>query len=75
MNGGEFVLPNATEKANIVSAVPESLTGQLFMTQSEISSSAGYGIVIEAGTKNIAYDDPALENIFENNATGNILRK
>jgi hypothetical protein len=75
MNGGEFVLPGATEKANIVSAVPESISGQLFMTQSEISNSAGYGIVIEAGTKNIEYDDPDLENIFENNATGNILRK
>jgi len=74
-NGGEFIIPGATEKTNIVSAVPESLVGQLYMSYSEISNSAGYGIVIEAGTKDIEYEDPGLENTFENNASGNILRK
>ena len=74
-NGGEFILPGATEKTNIVSAVPTSLVGQFYMSYSEISNSAGYGIVIEAGTKDIEYEAPDNNNTFENNALGDIIRK
>lgn len=73
-NGGEFVLPNATEEANIVSAVPAD--EEIFeMVNSTISNSAGYGIVVEAGTKDFDYEDPDNNNIFENNELGDVVKK
>ncbi len=74
-NGGEFLLPNASEMANIVSAIPAGDNGVYIMQESTISNSAGYGIVIEANTKNFEFENPEFNNTFENNVQGNIIRK
>ena len=74
-NGGEFVLPNATEEANIVSASPESDNDFREMINTTISNSAGYGIVVESNTVDFDFENPEYNNIFENNSQGNILRK
>ena len=74
-NAGEFILPGATERANIVSKYNLSLYDQQYLTNSEISNSAGWGIVVESGTYNFEFDDPAKNNTFSNNASGDILVK
>jgi hypothetical protein len=74
-NGGEFILPNATEKANIVSAYIRGNGDQEIFRNSTISNSAGWGIVVESGTWNFEFDDPAKNNTFSNNASGDIIIK
>ena len=74
-NGGEFILPGATERANVISAIPIGATGYREMVYSNVSDSDGYGIVIEQNTEDFGYDSPDKYNTFENNADGDILRK
>ena len=74
-NGGEFVLPNATEKANIISNFPFGDGYNRLFVNSTVSNSAGWGSVVEPGTYNFEFDDPAKNNTFSNNASGDILVK
>ena len=74
-NGGEFVLPNATEKANIVTAVTDDLEPLYRMSYTTISNSAGYGLVYESGAFDYEYEDAKFNNTFENNSQGDVLRK
>ncbi|RKY91676.1 MAG: hypothetical protein DRQ01_07350 [Ignavibacteriae bacterium] len=74
-NGGEFILPNATEKANIVSAYIRSGGDQQVFRNSTISNSAGWGIVVESGTWDFEFDEPAKNNTFTNNTSGDIIIK
>ena len=74
-NGGEFVLPGATEKANVVSAAPDAPNDSREMIHTTISNSAGYGIVVEANTLDYDYENPEHENVFENNGSGNVVVK
>ena len=73
-NGGEYLLPGATELANFVSALTE-VNQYHIMVESDLIGSAGYGIVVEAGSEDYDYDNPDRNNSFENNASGSILRK
>jgi hypothetical protein len=76
-NGGEFILPGATEKANIISKFinSPSLGSQQTFINSTVGNSAGWGIVVESGTYNFEFDDPAKNNTFSNNASGDLLVK
>lgn len=74
-NGGEFLLPDATEKANIVSNYKLSRYEDQYLTNSVISNSAGYGIVIEENSPNFEFDAPESNSTFSNNSSGNILIK
>ena len=72
-NAGEFLLPGATEKANIVSKYNLSNYQNQYLTNSEISNSAGWGIVVEPNTYNFEFDKPENNNTFNNNALGDII--
>ena len=74
-NGGEFLLPNATETANIISNYPFGDGAQQIFENSTVSNSAGWGIVVESGTYNFEFDDPTKNNTFSNNSSGDILVK
>ena len=75
-NGGGFKLPNASEKANIVSNYTDMISGpQQYMRNSTISGSSGWGIVVEAGTYNFMFDDATHNNTFSNNTSGDITVK
>jgi hypothetical protein len=74
-NGGEFILPGATELANVISAIPSGASWYREMIYSTISDSAGYGIVVEQNTEDFGYDSPDKFNSFDNNASGDVLRK
>ena len=74
-NGGEFILPGATEKANVISAYQAGWYDLILFTNNTISGSAGYGIVVEAGSYNPEFDDTAKNNEFYDNTSGNILVK
>ena len=74
-NGGEFILPSATERANVISAIPAGALWYREMVYSTVSDSYGYGIVVEQNTEDFDYDAPEKYNIFENNADGDIYRK
>ena len=73
-NGGGFLLPNASEKANIVSAFNGNESAPNKLINSTISDSDGYGIVIAPNTIDYEYDAPGKNNIFINNALGDILK-
>lgn len=72
-NAGEFLLPGATEKANIVSKYNLSNYQSQYLTNSEISNSAGWGIVVEPNTYNFEFDKPEYLNTFINNDLGDII--
>lgn len=74
-NGGEFILTDATEKANLVFNYISGDLGSQMFENSTISNSAGYGIVIESGSYDFEFDDPEKNNTFTNNASGDILVK
>jgi K319L-like, PKD domain len=74
-NGGGFVLPSATEKANMSVAYTGSLPTLINFTNSTVENSDGYGIVVEAGTIDYGYDDAGKNNTFLNNLSGNVLVK
>ena len=74
-NGGEFILPGATEKANIISNFHLMDYGQQFLTNSKILNSAGWGIVTEADRWNFEFEAPEKNNTFDNNTSGDILIK
>ena len=74
-NGGGFILPNATEKANVSVAYSGSRSTLIRFTNSTVEDSDGYGIVVEANTIDYGYDDPSRNNIFNNNASGDVLVK
>jgi len=74
-NGGEFILPNATEKANVISATPDEQSQFLEMINTTISHSAGYGLVAEANSLIYDFENPAHQNTFSDNASGNVLVK
>ena len=74
-NGGEFLLPNASEKANIVSAFNGDESAPNYIRNCTISNSTGYGIVVEANTLNYDYDDPDKNNTFTDNASGSVIVK
>ncbi len=74
-NGGEFILPDATEKANIISAyVKSDIQSQIF-TDSQILNSGGWGVVVEAETLDYGFDDAGKNNVFSNNDSGDIIIK
>ena len=72
-NGGGALLPGASELANIVSKYNLSNYQNQFLTNSEISKSAGWGIVVEPDTYNFEFDDPEKNNVFYDNALGDII--
>jgi len=72
-NGGEFLLPDASERANIVSAFNGRDDAPNSIKNTTIASSAGYGIVIENRTLHYGYDDPANNNTFIDNALDDLL--
>jgi hypothetical protein len=74
-NGGEFILPGATEKANVISAYTGQWTDLVQFHDNTISGSAGYGIVVESGTYDFEYDAPGKNNTFLDNASGDVLVK
>ena len=74
-NGGQFIIPGGSEKANIVSNYNETKDGGLFVKNTTISNSAGWGIVVEPESYDFKFDDPALNNTFSNNASGDIFVK
>ena len=76
-NGGEFILPGATERANIISKFiyGSGLGAEQSFINSTVSNSAGWGIVVESGTYNFEFDDPAKNNTFSDNTSGDILVK
>jgi len=74
-NGGQYVLPDATEKANVVSSFVQSYSDKLKFENCSVSNSAGWGAVVESGTYNIGFDDPAKNNSFSSNASGDVLVK
>ena len=71
-NGGEFLLPNATEKANIVSAYIRSDGDSQTFSNCTVSSSAGWGIVVEPDTWDFKFEDPSKNNTFESNTIGDV---
>jgi hypothetical protein len=74
-NGGEFVVPEATERANIISAyIKDNIQSQTF-TNSQILNSGGWGVVVESGTLDYGFDDPEKNNLFSDNAGGNVIVK
>jgi hypothetical protein len=74
-NGGEFILPGASEPANFVNNSRESF-GTYLIQNCTFSGSAGYGFVEEYNIRN-PYDvlAPELENTFSNNALGDFIKK
>jgi len=73
-NGGEFIIDGASERANIISATRE-FPETLKFENCTISNSAGWGIVVESNTVDLEYDVPAKNNMFSNNASGDVLVK
>jgi len=72
-NGGEFIIDDATERANVISNYRGTRGGNIRFTNSTVSDSAGYGIVQEAGS--FDYDYEGSGNTFSNNASGDVLKK
>ena len=73
-NGGGFLLPNASEKGNVIHAFNGSSDEVLEFKNSTISNSLGYGIVIEQPTNDFDFEDPSKNNMFENNTLGDIIK-
>ena len=74
-NGGEFVVPEATERANIISAyIKDNIQSQTF-TNSQILNSGGWGVVVESSTLDYGFDDAEKNNLFSDNASGNVVVK
>ena len=75
-NGGGFMLPNASAMANIVSDFTDiPVASQQYMKNSSVSSSGGWGIVVETGSYDFVYDEPAKNNSFSGNTSGDITVK
>lgn len=74
-NGGEFLLHNATEKANVIAATPDEQGQFLEMINTTVSNSAGYGLVVETNSLSYDFENPEHQNTFSNNASGNVLVK
>lgn len=74
-NAGEFILPGATEIANIISAYTGSWTNLIRFTNNTISGSSGHGIVVETATYDPNYEDSGKNNTFFDNASGDVLIK
>jgi len=75
-NGGEYILENATERANIVSAYPSGGSGKPdWFKNNTVSNSAGYGIVMERSSYNFDFTNPDQANKFSNNSSGDIIDK
>ncbi len=74
-NGGGFVIPNATEKANVSTYHTGFYTSLIKFTNSTIENSDGWGIVVEQNSFDYGYDDPGRNNTFINNASGDVLVK
>lgn len=73
-NGGGFVLPDATEKANIISAYTNDVTApSQRLHNTTIANSAGWGIVIENPSVDFDFGDPNKNNTFTNNSSGDII--
>jgi hypothetical protein len=70
-NGGEIITTGATEKANLTirSFVGENI---YYFSNNIVSGSAGYGIVLEDGAPNKDVDFPPANNVYSNNASGNL---
>ncbi|MBC2717339.1 MAG: hypothetical protein HF978_18700 [Desulfobacteraceae bacterium] len=74
LNGGEFLLPDASEKANVVYAYNGPGNNGNRMHNSTVANSAGYGIVQEFITEDYDFLDPAKNNIFTDNALGDFIK-
>lgn len=74
-NGGGFIIPNATEKANVSTYHTGFYTNLIKFTNSTIENSDGWGIVVEQNSFDYGYDDPSRNNIFNNNSAGDVLVK
>jgi hypothetical protein len=72
-NGGEFIIDDATERANVI-ANYTGIDGALVkFTNCTVSDSAGWGLVQEAGS--IDYDYEGNGNTYFDNAQGDVLKK
>ncbi len=72
-NGGEFVLPGATEKANFSYFNNGFDSNLIKFNNCTVSGSAGYGIIVEEGSFDPEFDAPGKNNEFYDNTLGDIL--
>jgi hypothetical protein len=72
-NGGEFIIDDATERANVIANYKGFNGVQLNFTNCTISDSAGWGVVQEAGS--FDYNFEGNGNTYSNNASGDVLKK
>ena len=76
-NGGEFLLPGASNKGNVFfdfSSTDNSSYYQTF-SNSTISGSDGYGVVQSNASINYDFEAPFRNNTFSNNASGNVIKE
>ena len=72
-NGAEFVMADATERANVIWNYTGLDGALLSFTNNTVSNSDAWGLVQEAGT--IDYNFEGNGNTYSNNASGDVLRK
>lgn len=72
-NGGEFLIDDATELANVISNY-QGIDGSLLkFNNCTVSDSAGYGLVQEAGSLDYNYEGNG--NTYADNASEDVLKK
>ena len=76
-NGGEFIMPGASTKANIFFDYQDSGSTDFWktFTYCVVSGSDGYGIVLSSSAIDFDFEDPAKNNTFSDNGLGNIIRE
>lgn len=75
IDGGGYLLPGATEKANMISDYSGFNETLIQFSNNTISHSAGYGIVVEDRSYDFEYDNPGKNNTFIDNALGDVIVK
>ena len=76
-NGGEYLLPGASNKANIFFDFTSADNNDYFKTfiNSTISGSEGYGVVLSNGAVAFDFLDPVKQNTFSGNTLGNVIKE
>lgn len=72
-NGGEFIIDDATERANVIANYTGVYSSLVKFTNCTVSGGAAWGLVQEAGS--IDYNYEGNGNTYFDNASGDVLKK
>ena len=76
-NGGEFLLPGASNKGNVFFDFTSADNTSYYQTfsNSTISGSAGYGVVQSNASNDYDFEAPFRNNTFSGNTLGNVIKE